>query len=95
MKILVDMNLSPDWVAAPNAHGLHSQLWVTIGAPNAPDTELLNWARDHNHIVFTHDLDFGEILAATNARGPSVIQVRTQDVAPIELADWLVGVLRQ
>lgn len=95
MKILIDMNLSPEWVAALDAHGFPSQHWVTVGAPNAPDTELLNWARDHSQIVLTHDLDFGEILAATNARGPSVIQVRTQDVAPAALADYLVGVLRQ
>lgn len=32
------------------------------------------------YVVFTHDLDFGDILAATNADDPSVIQVRTQNL---------------
>ena len=95
MKILIDMNLSPEWVEVLEANGFPSRHWVSIGAPNAPDTELLNWARDHSHVVFTHDLDFGELLAATEAQGPSVIQVRTEDVAPAGLADYLVRVLRQ
>ncbi len=30
--------------------------------------------------MFTHDLDFGAILAATGAKKPSVIQLREQDV---------------
>ncbi len=42
----------------------------------------MEWAKTNSHIVFTHDLDFGAILAATNAIAPSVIQVRTQDVMP-------------
>lgn len=37
------------------------------------------YAREHGFVVFTHDLDFGNILAATGALGPSVIQVQTQD----------------
>lgn len=40
------------------------------------------WARANDYIVFTHDLDFGAMLALTNAESPSVIQVRTQDVTP-------------
>ena len=45
-------------------------------------------------MVFTHDLDFGALLAVTDASGPSVIQIRTQDVLPAHLGDMLVKVLR-
>ena len=45
--------------------------------------------------VFTHDLDFGSLLAATNASEPSVLQVRTQNVMPQYLADIVVSALRQ
>lgn len=38
------------------------------------------YAREHDGIVFTNNLDFGVILALTRASGPSVIQVRTVDV---------------
>jgi predicted nuclease of predicted toxin-antitoxin system len=33
-------------------------------------------------VVFTHDLDFGGVLALTHAAGPSVIQVRSEDPVP-------------
>jgi predicted nuclease of predicted toxin-antitoxin system len=38
-------------------------------------------------VVFTHDLDFGMLLAARKSCGPSVIQVRTQDVLPSAIGD--------
>ena len=41
------------------------------------------------------DLDFGAILAATRARGPSVIQVRTHDVLPAHMAPILTAVLKE
>jgi predicted nuclease of predicted toxin-antitoxin system len=44
---------------------------------------------------FTHDLDFGAILAVTRAAAPSVIQVRAQDVTPEHLTDLVVRALRQ
>ena len=76
------MNLSPDWVAALARAGHVVRHWSEIGAANATDREILIWARDNAHVVFTHDLDFGAILAATAANAPSVIQIRTQDPTP-------------
>jgi predicted nuclease of predicted toxin-antitoxin system len=45
--------------------------------------------------VFTHDFDFGTMLALTHADGPSVIQVRGQDVLPDHMAPILVAALNQ
>ena len=45
-------------------------------------------------VVFTHDLDFGILLAVTQAGRPSVIQVRTQDVSPAHLGGIVVNVLK-
>ena len=52
------------------------------------------WAREQRHVVFTHDLDFGTLLALTRATGPSVVQVRTQDVLPAHLEDVVVRAIR-
>jgi hypothetical protein len=41
----------------------------------------MQYGREHGYVVFTHDLDFGALLALTRARGPSVLQVRTQSVS--------------
>lgn len=95
MKLLVDMNLSPAWVPVLKAAGFEAVHWIKIGKCNAPDIELFDWARDHNHVVFTHDLDFGAMLAFTQAGFPSVFQIRTQDVAPATLAPRVIGLLQR
>lgn len=94
MKILIDMNLSPDWVEAFKAGNIESVHWLTVGDPRAEDIEIIEYARAYGYIVFTHDLDFGMILALTHAEGPSVIQVRTQDILPSRLAVTLISVVR-
>ena len=93
MKILIDMNLSPEWVEVLERHGWTAVHWSTIGDPRAEDTVLMDWARANQHVVFTHDLDFGAMLALTQAERPSVIQVRTQDVTPTHLAPAVIEVL--
>ncbi len=53
------------------------------------------WALDHSYVVFTHDLDFSAILAATQARGPSVLQVRTQNTLPDHLETIIATTINQ
>lgn len=55
----------------------------------------MDWARANDYIVFTHDLDFGALLALTQAKSPSVIQVRTQDVTPAHLENKVIEVMRK
>ena len=95
MKLLADMNLSPDWVAVLERAGWETLHWSTIGNPRAADSEIMAWAKQNGRVVFTHDLDFGTLLALTQAEGPSVIQVRTQDVTPAAIGKLVVGALRQ
>jgi predicted nuclease of predicted toxin-antitoxin system len=82
MKVIIDMCLPPLWVQFFEEAEIESKHWTQIGDPKAPDSEIFSWAQQNNYIVFTHDLDFGAILAATNANSPSVVQIRTQDVTP-------------
>ena len=85
MKILIDMNLSPQWVDLLRNAGYEAVHWSDVGPMNAPDREIMAYAKVHGFIVFTHDLDFGAILATTQAASPSVVQLRTQDVHPDHL----------
>lgn len=94
MNVLVDMNLSPSWVSVLERNGFPAVHWSVVGEGSAPDPVVLGWARVNGYIVFTNDLDFGAILASTRAAGPSVIQVRTQDVTPDHLGETLVAALR-
>jgi predicted nuclease of predicted toxin-antitoxin system len=94
VKLVIDMNLSPDWVGVLERHGWRAVHWSTVGDPRATDSEILAWADSTKHVVFTHDLGFGAILAANNAQGPSVVQVRAQDVTPGHLETVLMAALR-
>jgi predicted nuclease of predicted toxin-antitoxin system len=82
MRLLVDMNLSPLWVPFLIERGFDAVHWSKLGAANAPDPEIMEVAETGNFVVFTHDLDFGRLLALHHRGGPSVVQIRTQDVLP-------------
>lgn len=62
--------------------GYEATHWTSVGSPSASDRELLDYARSNGYLVFTNDLDFGAILAASAARTPSVIQLRATDLTP-------------
>ena len=55
----------------------------------------MNWAQTNDYVVMTMDLDFGAILAATGAYGPSVIQLRTQSVMIRHLAPTLIPLIKR
>ncbi len=94
MKILIDMNLSPEWVPFLEQAGFVCAHWSVVGDPRAPDPELMAWARAQGYVVFTHDLDFGALLAATRGHGPSVLQVRVNCPTPKMVGADVVRVLR-
>jgi predicted nuclease of predicted toxin-antitoxin system len=95
MKLVVDMNLTPAWVAALRQGGYDAVHWSAIGDPRAADAEIMNWARANGHVVFTSDLDFTTILALTRAVGPSVVQLRSQDVLPNAIGHIVLRVLEE
>jgi predicted nuclease of predicted toxin-antitoxin system len=89
MRLLLDLNLSPDLCALFAEAGHDAVHWSAVGALTARDEALMMYAHEHALVIITHDLDFGALLAASRARGPSVVQVRTQDL----LSDSFVGLV--
>jgi predicted nuclease of predicted toxin-antitoxin system len=45
LKILVDMNLTPEWVGRLTELGWESVHWSAVGNPKARDAEIMLWAR--------------------------------------------------
>jgi predicted nuclease of predicted toxin-antitoxin system len=95
VKILVDMNLSPDWCALLNAHGWEAVHWSKTGRPTATDKDVMSWAAQEKYVVFSHDLDFSAMLAASQASAPSIIQVRAQDTMATDFQDHVLDALRR
>ncbi|HVJ85660.1 MAG TPA: DUF5615 family PIN-like protein [Caulifigura sp.] len=95
VRLVVDMNLSVEWIAEFAGHGWSAAHWSTVGDPSADDMTIMAWARTNGYVVFTHDLDFGAMLALTHATGPSVLQVRGQSVLPEDIGPAVIAALRQ
>ena len=88
MKLLLDMNLSPAWLPLLHSHGFEAVHWSEVGDGRSPDHEIMRWAREHGCVVFTHDLDFGLLLAhpcGRSERHPSTGAGRDACLS------WLVG----
>ncbi|MEM9117934.1 MAG: DUF5615 family PIN-like protein [Cyanobacteria bacterium P01_F01_bin.56] len=69
--------------------------WSTVGDPGASDKVIMTWAVENNFVVFTHDLDFGAILASSQLKTPSVIQLRSQNILSNTAANVLLNALEQ
>jgi predicted nuclease of predicted toxin-antitoxin system len=95
MRVLVDMNLSPAWVPFLREAGFDADHWSNVGAPTAPDRDIMQWAADRGAVVLTADLDFSAILAASGEHGPSVVQVRADLLTPAAIGGAVVGALRE
>jgi predicted nuclease of predicted toxin-antitoxin system len=95
VKFLVDMNLSPRWIEFLGNSAHTATHWSTVGAPNAPDCEIIAYARANGFCVLTHDLDFGTILALTNWDQPSVVQIRADDTSPEAIGGVVARALAQ
>lgn len=91
VKILIDMNLSPQWEAFFSHVQMEALHWTRI---DATDIEIMAFAAQNDFVVLTHDLDFGSILAATQGSKPSVIQIRADDLRPASIGQRVAHALR-
>ena len=95
LKLLIDMNLSPQWTEALADAGIEAHHWSEFGDGAASDQEVFQWARLHGFVLLTHDLDFSRILALAGGRSPSVVLLRTHRLLPSDSAATLVTALRR
>jgi predicted nuclease of predicted toxin-antitoxin system len=82
LKLLVDVNLSPKWIGFLRAAGIDAIHWSSLGPGDTLDVEIMAFAVQEGFCVLTNDLDFGIMLSRTNAKEPSVIQLRLKDLRP-------------
>ena len=73
MKFLADMGISPRSVEYLRTVGHDAVHLHELGLDRMADTDILAKARVEGRIVLTHDLDFGDLLAASQALLPSVV----------------------
>jgi predicted nuclease of predicted toxin-antitoxin system len=78
VKFLLDENQSPN-IADLLAEAGHDAVHVRdLDMEGSPDVDVLAAARGEHRVVISADTDFGELLAASNADGPSILLLRRQ-----------------
>lgn len=50
----------------------------------------MQFARENDFVVLTHDLDFGDILAATGGAKPSVVQSRASGIGVAQIGAQII-----
>jgi predicted nuclease of predicted toxin-antitoxin system len=82
MKFLADMGISPRTVVFLRDLGHDAVHLYEQGLGRLADPSILRKARDEGRVLLTHDLDFGELMAASGADPPSVVVFRLRDMRP-------------
>ena len=82
LEFLANMNISPLTVEALRKEG-----WSIIRVSEvldrmSKDTDILDYARIHNMIIITQDLDFSALLAIGGYAKPSVVNLRLENATP-------------
>ena len=79
MNFLLDQNLSPRLVELLTSADHTAQHVRDLHLSQASDEEVLAEAKQAGAVLVSADTDFGELLAHSNADGPSVILLRRQE----------------
>lgn len=82
MKFLADMGISLRTVAFLRDLEHDAVHLYELGLGRLSDPDILRRARDEGRVLLTHDLDFGELMAASGANLPSVVLFRLRDMRP-------------
>jgi predicted nuclease of predicted toxin-antitoxin system len=77
MTVLVDVNLTPDWIPFLRSHGIAAVHWSDVGAPSAPDADLIAWATTNAHLLMTADVGLVSQIINSGRGQPSVLLLRT------------------
>jgi predicted nuclease of predicted toxin-antitoxin system len=95
MRFLADMGISPRCVdflreLGHDAIHLHEEELDRL-----PDSEVLAKALRETRILLTHDLDFGELVAISRSRLPSVVTFRLRDMRPFNVNRHIRAIIEQ
>lgn len=95
MNFLADMGISPGTVGFLQDLGHEAVHLQQQGLHRLKDSQILEKAREEGGILLTHDLDFGDLLAASGADLPSVVIFRLRNMRPEHLNRYLRTIISE
>ena len=93
LKFLANMNISPLTVRDLRDDGWEVLRVSEVMDSGSTDIQILEYARQHNQVILTQDLDFSALLALGGHDRPSVVNLRLEHAAPGIVTKRLIGVL--
>ncbi len=95
IRLLADIHISPKTVGDLQEQGYEIIRSSEVLPANAPDINILEFARIKNWVVLTQDLDFSMLVALSRYSQPSLITLRLSSAKPDTVTQKLLGVLPQ
>jgi predicted nuclease of predicted toxin-antitoxin system len=95
IKLLADMNISPQTVTALQGQGSDIIRVSEVMSRTASDLEILEFARQENRVIVTQDLDFSMLLALGGYNKPSLITLRLSLTDPNIVTQKLIDTIPQ
>ena len=95
LRYLADMNLSPQTVAALQREGLDIIRVSDVMPGTAQDSDILSFARQHDQVIITQDLDFSRLIALGGYASPSLVTLRLSTSDPTSITQILRRILPQ
>jgi predicted nuclease of predicted toxin-antitoxin system len=95
IKLLADMNISPQTVTALQGEGSDIIRVCEVMSGTASDLEILEFARQENRVIVTQDLDFSMLLALGGYNKPSLITLRLSLTDPNIVTQKLIDTIPQ
>jgi predicted nuclease of predicted toxin-antitoxin system len=95
IRLLADVHISPKTVADLQKQGYEIMRSSEVLPANAPDINILEFARTENWVVLTQDLDFSMLVALSRYSQPSLITLRLSSAKPDIVTQKLLDVLPQ
>ncbi|MBI2265288.1 MAG: DUF5615 family PIN-like protein [Armatimonadetes bacterium] len=92
LRFLANMNISPQTVQTLQQNGWDTIRVSQVLPVNAPDREILDYARSEGRVVVTQDLDFSALLALGGHSTPSLITLRLLSSDPQTVSGKLLEV---
>ncbi len=96
MQFLADMNISPLTVRTIKQQGYNIIRVSELMKPSVPDTEILEYARNHQMVILTQDIrDFSALIALNGYSQPSLINLRLSNNSPENIAQIFLKIIAE
>jgi len=83
IRLLADVHISPKTVGDLQKQGYEIMRSSEVLPANAPDINILEFARIENWVVLTQDLDFSMLVALSKYSQPSLITVESNIIVTV------------